>query len=230
MKKTLLIGIFVGTFLCAALPANADTLEDILTNVRSNFNALGKVTATVDITFSYYAPFDDEDWDADWVDATYKSDPGNDKIRMEGTGADTRLYLCDGTYNWASKSGSDPFDGDSFSASAEDRMYNFAWLVDNNTWSFGNPNQQTVNGVVCWHLTSTNYNMWVDTATQKKVMRSCDNSSSDAVLFSGYSYLESTAYMYDDATFYPYGGGTQQTELYSIDIDATVSDSEFNSP
>jgi len=230
MCKRLTIFLLAGAFLLSVDVAYCDVL-DILSNVKTNYQNIGDVDGIADIYYTDYEVCDDEDWNEDYDDATLKSAETDYKVRLEASGTDERKVVSDGTDVWVQKiSGSDYYCQDS-TISVKERLNDWAWLVDNNTWSFADPSTESVNGIPCWHLNSTDYDMWVDTATDTKVIKVNYNSGQETnyMLFETYSYLESKAYMYDTATHYK-GNGTEVVDYSTIDIDASLPSSTWELP
>lgn len=211
-------------------PLWATTVEDIETSVCSNVSALGGVSATVDETYTDYEPSGVNDWDQDWSYAEDKWETGSTlRFRRDGTGTDTRVYYIDGNtfqYSLTGESGSwSYYPEEDMVPGVKYHLMDWVWLFNNCTFTLAGQTE-VVNGVTCYKLTSTDYTMWVDVSTETKVIK-VSHTGGEYIVWSGYSYLENTAYMFDTRTYYDGSGGSELTELSSIDIAQTFPSSTW---
>ena len=228
---------FVGLLVCAG-PVQAGTLDDIKTNVKSNYNAIQDLSCTIDLDYTV----SDTDRTAgercdDYVDAEYKKKTGG-KSRLQGAGADTRKTRCDGTYYYSSGFSEDGGAWYSVTVASIDSqrtdqarlMENQAALIDGNTWSLAG-GTYTVNSVTCYKITCTNWTMYVDTSTKTKVMRIdyVGGEETDYITYSGYSLIDSTAYVPDAFEHY-FASDSTIAQMSSISINDSLSDSLFTEP
>lgn len=249
--KTLKLGfctcVVLALMLCmATTKAHAMTAQEIVDSV---IDELGNVTdyqASIDIDFS--------DPNRDRSDTTdgslqWKRSSGNWKSKMVDGSPYTRTYISNGS-GW-NIIDSEEDEGTYDYLSQEDYekviryhygtgMFNMENILNDETWTKADPNE-TVNSVECYKVYTTkddsNYEVWIDTATVKKVIRVEATDEVDYLQwqlnYSDYSTVESTAWL--PATIvtkrYDPNEAVWLTSTYSfsdIDINEGLSDSIFD--
>lgn len=210
--------------ICLTVSAYAGTLDDIKANVKSNYNAVEDLTAVMDTDQTYYS---------DVVDADYK-EAGLEKFRYDGTGTDVRKIRSNGTTIWHDYDGSG-WDTTAYSAWITDSdshykndasIFDFNSVIDDNTWTLEG-GTETISGIECYKITSTNYDMWVDTATKTKTIKIVNNNEdTEYAILTGWSEIESTAYIADTIDYY-YNSDSKTTTLSDISINDSLPSSTW---
>jgi hypothetical protein len=225
---SLALSLSVALFSASAGVAGAQTAESIKASVKANSNAVADLTATASVTFQDPAQYVGEDtiWQSNWSSATYRVKAG-DKFRVDGSGTDARQVRCNGVTKWASTNGGSTFPGSrDFVRNDFYKLLDPAWLMDNNAWSLA-AGTFTVEGVQTYKLTSTNFTVWVDTATSSKVIRTQSSSTGNYAVFSGYSYAEGTAYVPSTIAHHSGASASMTISLSNININEALADSLF---
>lgn len=220
-KLTLIVGVTV--FACLAFCAYADTLDDIKTNVRANHLAVQDMTAVLNTEQSAYPNI---------VDANYKA-AGMTKFRFDGTGIDVRKIRTNGIAVWYD------YDGQGWNTSAyatwindkdtdyknSNEIFDFSGMIDDNTWTL--VGTESVSGINCYKISSSAFDMWVDTATKTKVIKVVNkNEVNEYAIITSWTFVEGTAYVPTAVSYY-YGTTTRTTTLSSVSINDSLPDSTW---
>jgi len=211
----------------------ATTLDDIKTNVKNNWNAIDDTSCTSSITYTNgddYAAVDN------WSDISNANfyQKGDDKFRVDGTGQDSRRARCNGSTVWYDDTGTSWDDmtyATYLSRGANDKsILDFNSIIDDNTWTLDEETHD-IGGITCYLIESTNFDMYVDTATKTKVYKIVRNMGAvtEYVMLSGYSEIESTAYLPNAMTHY-WDSSSAAMSFSSIDINESLADSFFAVP
>ncbi len=210
------------------LPTYGGTLEDIKQNVVDNNTALADISATVDITYTDPEDFMPElagtVWDDDWDGAAMKIGSGGE-FRLVGAGLDARRIAYDGETMSIDDGATIVDSGEPYKEvdGGMETLTDPVGLINNNTWSLAS-GTFTVDGIQTYKITTTNYSMWVDTATKTKVIKVefTGGTTSEYVIYSGYAYRENTAYFADTMSYY-YGTASSITSYSTIDVGESFS-------
>jgi len=210
---------------------HADTLSDILTNVKNNANAVQDMTATASMTYVNPDTYSGVTGWEDVDECTYMR-KGASKFRSECSGDDERQCRMNEYFFWFDDgSGWDfmpvwyYFNDDHHGANTE--LLDFATIIDARTW-YLHPYTSEVEGVTCYKIYSADVHMYVDVATKTKVMKAVkygDGVTNYAIL-SDYSYVENTAYM-PGTILHVWGDSSATISMSSIDINEDLADSLF---
>ena len=219
--------------------AVAVTAAEIVASLTDNLDNVSDYTASVDIDYDHVGMTDMTDGSLQW-----KRSGGNWKSKMVvGTGYSGDLITDgvgwnfhdrDDVLTWANLANGGPWVRDSFGTD----MFNMENILDDETWTKAT-GTETVNSVDCYKVYTTksdsNYEVWADTATMDKVIRTKATDESDDLQwqldYSSYSNVEGSAQLaativtklYEDEDLKL----TTTYDFSSVDIDEGLSDSIF---
>ena len=222
--------VFVLIVLFGSGVAEAATAQEIVDSVIDELNNVSDYTATL------AADYDNSELD-DMTGGSlqWKRNSTTWKTKIVSGSPYTCTYKCDGTV-WNMLDSDDPVGTTVVAAKAHGDTYtrfNFAFdmfnmenILDNETWT-KDDNTATVNSVVCYRVYTTkddtNYEVWIDEATMKKVIRVKATDEDDDLEwqldYSNYSNVENTAQL----------AGTIVTKHYANDTLGLTTTYTFSS-
>lgn len=221
-------------------PAWALTAQEIVDSVIDELDNVTDYEATVAIDFD-----DEERDDMSGGTLQWKRSSGTWKTKSVDGSPYTWMYISDGTWWNAGDTEvelthiADKADGDfALRYRNGSDMFNMENILDNETWTKAS-GTETVNSVSCYKVyttkSDTNYEVWIDESTTKKVIRVKATDSDDDLQwqldYSDYSDVESTAQLPATiVTKYYLDDTLEMTATYtfsSIDINEGLADSVF---
>ncbi|MCX5769220.1 MAG: DUF4292 domain-containing protein [Candidatus Hydrogenedentes bacterium] len=231
-----LLGVALLTF---SVPAWALTAQEIVNSVIDELNNVNDYTASVDVDFA--TTF------SDMTDGTiqWKRSGSTFKQKMVQGSPYDRTYVTDGS-NWNIEVENDKTlymplaDGLTyvrFNSAAD--LFNMERVLGTETWT-KDASTYTVNSVSCYRIyttkANTNYQVWIDVATVKKVIKVKATDESNNLQweldYNSYSSVESTAQLPAQIVTKAYeDGGVILTATYdfsSVNINESLSDSIFS--
>jgi outer membrane lipoprotein-sorting protein len=237
--------VVLALMLCmVATKAHAITAQEIVDSVIDNLNNVTDYQAGVDVDFDNPNIDDMTDGSLQW-----KRSSGTWKTKMVEGSPYTLTHISngsgwniidseedEGTYEYISQGGYEQIVRYRFGTD----MFNMENILDDESWTKAD-STETVNSVECYKVYTTkdanDYEVWVDTATVKKVIRTKATDEFGDIQwqldYSDYSNVESTAQL--PATIvtkrYDPNEAVWLTSTYSfsdININENLSDSIFN--
>jgi outer membrane lipoprotein-sorting protein len=231
-----LLMLSVTALILLAPRASALTAQEIADSVIDELNNVTDYQAAVDIDYSDPDANDMSDGALSWL-----RNSGNWMTKMVMGSPYTGYITTDGTngYNtldrnnnliFATMANGDTWVKENFGS----HLLNMERVLCSESWS-KDPDTHTVNGTECYRLYSNDYEVWIDTATVKKVIRTKMYDSGDNLLwqvdYSNYINVENTAQLPGTVEVQRYDGGVYaDTATYTfsdVDINEGLSTSIF---